>query len=275
VKIFSIFKSSSVIKRKIAISNLSGVTVSSNYASDEFVIHVAKEYDYRYSGVQKKREAILRAVCKQYLEATANKLPFYFKKEADLSSFQTTDDDSKAKINKIPKESPMLLSDEDLQMGLDHFIKLSQNPNQVNQNPNGYQPNVQQGYPTQINPDPPTNNYGMNNNPEPKLPTGNNASFGYKAEIQDPENNGQAKLEFSSKFKAPEDPPQQNYNANVGQMQSPYQQGQMQPQPVTHTGYPQPNFVNSGGFNPNVYNPQGMKMANFNETTSVYVVKKF
>jgi hypothetical protein len=37
------------IKRKILIANIKAITVSTNEQSKEFVIHVPKEYDYRYT----------------------------------------------------------------------------------------------------------------------------------------------------------------------------------------------------------------------------------
>ena len=122
--LLSFFSSKAIIKRKIAIPNISGITLSGYYLSDQFIIHVTNQRDYRFSGVSKRRETIIRSICQQYCEATGNKMSFYIKKEPDLSAYQTTDDDLKLKVSRVPQQEPLLLSDKDLNVGLEYFIRL-------------------------------------------------------------------------------------------------------------------------------------------------------
>ena len=124
IQIIKIVKPNSVIKRKIAIQNLAAFTVSSYYLSDQFVIHVEREHDYRYSGIGKKRNNIISAICYAFRNKVGRKIPFHFKEELDLGKFQTHEDDVRCKHNKRPKDAAVLLSDEDLKScGLDYIIK--------------------------------------------------------------------------------------------------------------------------------------------------------
>ena len=123
-QLFSFLMSSSAIKRKIAIVNIEAITLSTYYLSDQFILHVPKEYDYRFSGVGKKRESILKFICKEYQAATGKKMTFYLIENPDLKDFQTTEQDAAAGTSKMPKENAVLLSEEDFEKkGLTTIMK--------------------------------------------------------------------------------------------------------------------------------------------------------
>jgi len=118
-QLLSFLVSSSVIKRKIALESIAAITLSTYYLSDQLIFHVPTEYDYRYSGLGKKREALVKLLCREYFENTKKKMNFFFKDAPDLSSYQTTDEDQKAGVSKMPKEEAVILSYEDLEKGLE------------------------------------------------------------------------------------------------------------------------------------------------------------
>ena len=61
--------------------DIAGITVSK--LGQEFVIHVPKEYDYRFS-TPENREKIFSVIAKGYMEADNKKLAFWFKDDLNL-----------------------------------------------------------------------------------------------------------------------------------------------------------------------------------------------
>ena len=123
VKLFSMMDSSTAIKRKIPIELISAFTVSCFPSSNEFVIHIEKQHDYRYSAEERTREAALTAICLAFRLKTGRKLPFHFKEESDLGRYQTHEKDVKKNISKRPIDAAIHLSDQDLAFGLEFFAK--------------------------------------------------------------------------------------------------------------------------------------------------------
>lgn len=123
VKVIRTVGSRSGIKRKIPIDLVSAFTVSCDPNSSEFVIHVEKQHDYRYSGGEKKRENAIYAICMAFRMMTGRKIPFHFKEEADLRAYQTHDTDVKKNINKRPADAAYPISDQEMSLGLEFFIK--------------------------------------------------------------------------------------------------------------------------------------------------------
>ena len=123
VKLLSVMDSSSAIKRKIPIELVSAFTVSCHPTSDEFVVHVEKQHDYRYSAEERTKEAALSAICLAFRLKTGRKVPFHFKEEADLGRFQTHEKDVKKNISRRPMDAALHLSDQDLTFGLEFFAK--------------------------------------------------------------------------------------------------------------------------------------------------------
>jgi hypothetical protein len=65
------------IKRKVEISRVAGITASDT--STEFVIHVTKEYDYRYASPE-RRDRIFKVLVRAYYGLiNDSNLPFYWK----------------------------------------------------------------------------------------------------------------------------------------------------------------------------------------------------
>jgi hypothetical protein len=68
------------VKRRIPFTDISGITVSK--LGPEFVIHVPKEYDYRFSSPDFK-ELIFQNIAKGYSNKN-KKLAFWFKDDINL-----------------------------------------------------------------------------------------------------------------------------------------------------------------------------------------------
>lgn len=64
------------IKRKIPLEMVEAVTITR--FGTEFVIHVPKEYDYRFSSL-KGRDIIVYKICEAYMQLTSKKLGFFYK----------------------------------------------------------------------------------------------------------------------------------------------------------------------------------------------------
>ena len=258
-----------IIKRKIAIPSIAGITVSSYYLSEEFVIHVSKAYDYRFSCTPKKREVILKTICKQYRLSTGNKMPFYIKKEPELSFFQTTDDDLKAGLNKMPTEPPLMLSDEDLQLGLDHFLKLKANSEHYTRSPfrtvnNDVDIGTYKAVPSEqdknemIKAEEPCENTYFVDKAMLSPADLSGANTTYRATFQEPDIQKHAKLDFSSQLKfedlkkldQEEEMRPNNSDNGAGYpkfslQQAQYQQYVYNPNPQ---GYPPPKKVDFGKY---------------------------
>ena len=251
--LLSFVRPKSIIKRKISITRISGITVSSYYLSNQFVIHVAQEYDYRYSGVSLKRELILKTICQQYRESLGAKLPFYIRREPDLREFQTTDDDLKAGINKKPVEEPLLLSDEELQLGLDYFMK-SKVANHMLRNTNSIPDSTS------------SNDITFGSYPEKHIPSENHRTeemvldkstnkkyfedeegkewdpnSPYTAHFQEPEAQKHTKLDFSSTFKFKESEKSEE-DTNAGFRASEHGTRKTQQSQIQHNQFQQDNY---------------------------------
>jgi len=99
----SFFKSSYAIRRRINIEKVAAITVSE--LSDEFVIHVKDEYDYRYSSPQ--RDKILEVFLKSYEMNVEKPLNFFYTEKLNLHEFVTTEDDMRSGIIRMPTENPI------------------------------------------------------------------------------------------------------------------------------------------------------------------------
>jgi len=111
------------IQRKIDISKIFAVTLSlrPHNNKNQFIIHVAGEYDYRYSGGA-NTEKIIKSILNMY--CTIHKAPFimYFIEETDLERYHTTDDDLKVEKNKRPWDGKVLVTPDMMMNGLSWVI---------------------------------------------------------------------------------------------------------------------------------------------------------
>eukprot|EP00475_Leptophrys_vorax_P006543 TRINITY_DN1405_c0_g1_i1.p1 TRINITY_DN1405_c0_g1~~TRINITY_DN1405_c0_g1_i1.p1 ORF type:complete len:544 (+),score=155.01 TRINITY_DN1405_c0_g1_i1:39-1670(+) len=78
------------LKRRILIENIGALSVSENEQSNEFVIHVPDEYDYRYQSEQK--EIILDILSHEFKTLTRRKLAVIGIKDASLDDVTVTRD---------------------------------------------------------------------------------------------------------------------------------------------------------------------------------------
>ncbi|CAD8165801.1 unnamed protein product [Paramecium octaurelia] len=95
VNFFSKVVSSVRVKRKIAIQNIAGITISK--CGFEFVIHVPDEYDYRYSSLD-FREKILSTLSDTYQRLVKKYLAIYLTDDLTLIPYTTTKVDAKKGI---------------------------------------------------------------------------------------------------------------------------------------------------------------------------------
>lgn len=94
------------LQRSFSLRKIGFITVSQS--SNEFIVHVPEEYDYRY--VSEKRNLIIALICKGYFMCTNKKhLKFFLKPESDLSAYLTTKVHMKKKQSKIPTGPPVML----------------------------------------------------------------------------------------------------------------------------------------------------------------------
>ena len=116
------FSPNSALRRKISTGKISEITVSIHPLSEQFIVHVEGEYDYRYSGAG-KRDKIIEAIIHAHFESGKNIFSLYLKEAEDLAAFHTTDDDFKAKIIKRPSLGKVLVTPQLLDKGLDYIIE--------------------------------------------------------------------------------------------------------------------------------------------------------
>lgn len=89
------------LKRSFPISQLAGLTKALNEKSQEFVLHVRDEYDYRLE--TKDRDELILTLKMAHLSVTRENLPIYgIPKIKNLESFCTSENDKRRGINRIP-----------------------------------------------------------------------------------------------------------------------------------------------------------------------------
>jgi len=144
------------IRRKIQIIKVSAITITTYHLSDEFVIHVNEEYDYRYNGIG-KREKILKMLCYAFFKSGGKAMPLFIKNDISLAKYTTTDDDAKQGRDKRPKENKILLTPDIIDRGFVWIImnqkdliarSMNLNPNSQIVNRQGIN-NYQPGFPNQ------------------------------------------------------------------------------------------------------------------------------
>lgn len=116
-------KSKKVLRRKIQIKDLSGITINLQKAN-EIVIHVNNEIDIRMLTTSRKK--IIDILKVLYLNSTKNKnenLPIYGVEQNSLQQFQkTTSDLKKGILSKEPNDLTRLEEEDLVKMNLDDAI---------------------------------------------------------------------------------------------------------------------------------------------------------
>jgi len=120
-KLSLIFKRNSAIKRKISIERIPEITLSVDPSSTQMIIHVDKEYDYRYEAGE-KRNKIVEAIISARFEMGHQEFGLYFKDDYDLYKFQTSQADCKRKISKRPQRNKLIVTPELLQKGVEFIL---------------------------------------------------------------------------------------------------------------------------------------------------------
>eukprot|EP00826_Nyctotherus_ovalis_P007529 TRINITY_DN1189_c0_g1_i4.p1 TRINITY_DN1189_c0_g1~~TRINITY_DN1189_c0_g1_i4.p1 ORF type:complete len:530 (+),score=174.62 TRINITY_DN1189_c0_g1_i4:155-1744(+) len=88
------------IKRKISLAEVTATTQSRHPESQEFIIHVPSEYDYRYSS--ERRFEIIDVLRQEYYKRNGDVMKRYVVEEKHLKAYTTTKSDAKKKISRIP-----------------------------------------------------------------------------------------------------------------------------------------------------------------------------
>ena len=111
------------IQRKIDVSSIfaASLSVRSQGNKNQFVLHVAGQYDYRYNGGE-NTEKIIKTIANIYNKAHNAPFIMYFIEETDLGRFHTTDDDLNLGVNKRPRDGKVLVTTEIMQKGLSWII---------------------------------------------------------------------------------------------------------------------------------------------------------
>jgi len=119
------------VKRVIPLDKISAISVSSNYMSFEFVIHVKNDYDYRYDAkfesqsgnIADKRDIILLSIARGLNYFFNLKLPLILVEDVSLEAITTTEKDFKEKRSRMPQGDKLELTPDDLADGLSYVIK--------------------------------------------------------------------------------------------------------------------------------------------------------
>jgi hypothetical protein len=88
------------LRRVIDLSNLEGVSKSTIMGSQEFVVHVKGQYDYRYKST--RRDEIIFTLKLAFISKVKSDLPCYGISSKDLREITTTEKDSEKGNFKIP-----------------------------------------------------------------------------------------------------------------------------------------------------------------------------
>lgn len=111
------------VQRKIDVASIfaASLSVRSQGNKNQFVLHVAGQYDYRYNGGE-NTEKIIRTIANIYNAAHNAPFIMYFIEETDLGRFHTTDDDLSLSVIKRPRDGKVLVTTEIMQKGLAWII---------------------------------------------------------------------------------------------------------------------------------------------------------
>ena len=99
------------LKRKIKLLDVDAITKSKSKESNEFVLHVSSDSDYRF--ISEVREDTIKAVKEAYAKLCGKNLPIYGVPHQFLKDFVTTKGDRKKSVFKIPEEG-FRLKEEDV-----------------------------------------------------------------------------------------------------------------------------------------------------------------
>jgi hypothetical protein len=89
-------------QRKIPVNKIKAATKSTISDNFEFIVHVKKEYDYRF--ICEQREEFFTALKKVYFETSNENLPIYGIGAPKLKDYSTSKKDMKAGKEVVPDE---------------------------------------------------------------------------------------------------------------------------------------------------------------------------
>ena len=103
-------KGKKMLKRAIPISSIGGVSKSLSKKSNEFVIHVPEQYDYRYQS--ENRDEIIQSLKMAFISLMKSNLPIYGIDTKDLKNFTTTEKDKIKGKSRIPDKKYLMEAEE-------------------------------------------------------------------------------------------------------------------------------------------------------------------
>lgn len=111
----------SILRRKINIEKISEITLSTHPSSEQFIIHVEGEYDYRFNGGG-NRDQIIQSICRMYFGRSNKFFTFNLNNAQDLKDFQTTDDDLRAHVDRRQRHGKIYVKLDIIEKGIDYII---------------------------------------------------------------------------------------------------------------------------------------------------------
>jgi len=111
------------IKRKINLNRVDAITLSTNPSCEkqQFIIHVRGEHDYLFNG-RVARERVIKSLFNAHFANTFEPIGLFLRDEANLSKFQTSEDDVKSKKTKRPNHGLILVTPELASRGIEWII---------------------------------------------------------------------------------------------------------------------------------------------------------
>jgi len=90
-------------QRRIAVSKIKAATKSTIDGNYEFVVHVKKEYDYRF--VNEQRDEFFLALKKVFFDTMNANMPIYGVPQTKLKDYSTSKKDMKRGVEILPEET--------------------------------------------------------------------------------------------------------------------------------------------------------------------------
>lgn len=100
------------VQRRILISDIDGITKSTDPRCFEFVIHVEVEYDYRFLTTERKRDDIFKVLKHCFYKIFEKNLPVFGVAYSHLKDFTTSKNEAAKKISKKPPKGNLLQSED-------------------------------------------------------------------------------------------------------------------------------------------------------------------
>jgi len=110
------------VKRKINANKIKGVTVSTDPDSNQFILHVTGEYDYRFDGGANCKK-IIKSLARVFFLNQTSLFTIILRPESDLKEFETNQRDFKAGRHKTATNEVHQVTQEEIETRLGFLIR--------------------------------------------------------------------------------------------------------------------------------------------------------